>query len=32
MMHLNELESKRYTLKIGEKAYFSIDVHGSVGY
>lgn len=32
MVYLDELKNKQYTLKVGEKAYFSIDVHGSVGY
>ncbi len=32
MIYLDELKSNSYTLKVGEKAYLSIDVHGSVGY
>ena len=31
MTELNALTSKDYTLKVGEKAYFQIDVHASVG-
>ena len=31
MTQLNALTSKNYTLKVGEKAYFQMDVHASVG-
>ena len=31
MIELNALTSKDYTLKVGEKVYFQMDVHASVG-